>query len=115
MIRAVPARPRPFGPEHKQIGFQELGDTVDGLSAALGPLVGGLVLRPLGEVIRPWQHIVWRLAMLRHICEGLDHERFGPAMRAASVWCPGGIPARALAVHGIARLGLSFALHGCQA
>ena len=36
-------------------------------------------------------------------------------MLAASVWRPGGIPARALAVHGIARLGLPLALYGGQA
>src|SRR5919197_850958 len=111
MIRAVPARPLVRWPEDEEPRFKELRDTIDRLSIALWPLVRGLVFLPAREGIRRWQLLDGQITVLGKVCERLHEQGLCPAMLAATSRRPGGVAARAMAIHGIPGLGMLLALH----
>src|ERR687886_684431 len=101
MIRAVPARLLVRWPEDEEPRFEELGDAIDRLAIALWPLVSGLVLPPARKGIRRWQLLQGQISVLGHVRECLHEQGLGPAMLAAPGGGPGGVAARAMAMHGI--------------
>src|SRR5215831_11050487 len=115
MIRAVPARPLACWPEDEEPRFEQLGDAIDRLSTTLRPLVGGLVLPPAREGIRRWELLDGQITVLGDVRERLHEQGLCPAMLAATSRRPGGVVARAMAIHGIPSLGMPLALHRSEA
>src|SRR6266851_1600786 len=111
MIRTVPAHPLACWPEDEEPWFEQLGDAIDRLSTTLRSLVRGLVLPPAREGIRRWQLLDGQLTVLGDVGERLDEQGLCPAMLAAPSGRPGGVVARAMAIHGIPGLGMPLTLH----
>src|SRR2546427_9503232 len=115
MIRAVPACPLVRWPEHEEPRFEKLGDAIDRLSPTLQALVGGLVLPPAREGIRRWQLLDRHITVLGEVRQCLHEQGLRPAMLAAPSRGPGGVVARAMAIHGIPGFGMPLALHRGEA
>src|SRR5712691_1095534 len=115
MIRAVPACPLICRPEDEETRFEKLGNAIDWLSPTLRSLVRGLVFRPAWEGIRRWQLLDGQITVLGEVRERLHEQGLRPAMLAASSRRPGGVVARAMAIHGIPGLRMPLALHHGEA
>ena len=111
MILAMPARPLVRWPEDEEPRFEKLSNAIDRLSIALWPLIRGLVFLPMWEGIRCWQFLHGYIAVLGEVRQRLHEQGFRPAMLAAPSGRPGGVVARAMAMHGIPGLGMPLALH----
>src|SRR2546430_452898 len=115
MIGAVPACPLVRWPENEEPRFEKLGDAIDRFSPALQALVRRLVLPPAREGIRRWQFLNGQVTVLGEVRECLHEQGLRPAMLTAPSRGPGGVLARAMAVHGIPGFGMPLALHRGEA
>src|SRR5262245_51551414 len=109
MIRTMPARPLIRWPEDEEPRFEKLGNAIDRFSPTLQSLVRRLVLPPAREGIWCWQFLDGQVTVLREVRKCLDEQGLRPAMLAAPSRRPGGVLARAMAIHGIPGFGMPLA------